>query len=308
MPIDIFLIIGYIVARTGLTRMDFYMPAKSLAKTVGETFRDNKLTTRTARHVIVAGDNSKHRKGIYPAEMSHGDKCVRAIHYRLTDVPPAPSPMSIVTERIFDFGNISHGWWQKQWWDMGILKGDFACHGCGLVWEGLSPHECPRCGMGRAFLIYREVPFKSEEYGVVGRADADTTTDGLIEVKTVGVGSIRWEAPHLVQKHGTDWDALWRDIKHPFPSHRKQGMLYCFFLNREKIKFIYDPKFVSAAPKEFDIVFNRDYIEDILQECLEINKRVADNLTPRRPPWAEKNHRTCQRCPFKKTCYSTLNP
>lgn len=279
-------------------------PANTLAKAVGATFRDNKLTTRTARHVIQAGDSGKHRTGIYPAEMSHSDRCSRAIHYRLTGVTPAPQPLSIVSERIFDFGNISHSWWQKQWWEMGILRGVFFCMACELTWEDTSPYSCPRCDMSRHMLEYREVPFRSETYGVVGRADADLTTDGLIEIKTIGVGSIRFEAPHLVEKHGTDWDALWRDIKHPFPSHRKQGALYCYFLKRDQITFIYDPKFVSAAPKEFVVKFRKDYIDDILQECVEINQRVELKRTPHRPEWAAKDHKTCQRCPFRKTCYA----
>ena len=282
------------------------MPTKSLAKQVGETFKDNKLTTRTARHLNQAGDTGSHRRGIYPSELSHGsDKCVRAIHYRLTDVPQAPQPVSIVSELIFNIGNVAHSWWQNIWWDMGILKGDFFCLGCELLWEDTSPHNCPRClSVGKDFLRYREVPFASEEYGVVGRADADTTTDGLIEIKTIGVGSIRWEAPHLTEKHGENWDALWRDIKHPFPSHRKQGMLYCYFLKREQITYIYEPKFVSAAPKEFVVQFRQDYVDEMLQECMEINKNVRESRVPRRPPWAEKAHKTCQRCPFKKHCYT----
>ena len=279
------------------------MAKPSLAKQVGETFRDNKLTTRTARYVQQVGDNSFHRKGIYPAEMSH-EHCQRAIHYRLTDVPPEPSPNSIVSELIFNHGNASHEWWQNNWWGMGILKGVFFCTACEMLWEDTSPLECPRCGRPRLFLEYKEVPFRSREYNVVGRADADTTTDGLIEIKTIGVGSIRWEAPHLVEKYGQDWDTLWRNIKHPFPSHRKQGWMYCHFLGREEIKFIYDPKFVSAAPKEFVVKYEPSFIEDILEECLLINRNVATGRVPKRPEWAEKTHRTCGFCPYKRHCYA----
>jgi hypothetical protein len=278
--------------------------SQSLAKQVGATFRDDKLVTRTARYVQQVGDNSFHRKGIYPAEMSHGERCQRAIHYRLTDAESTPSPTSIVSELIFNHGNTSHDWWQQNWWGMGILKGVFHCMACDLYWEDLSPYACPRCDMPRMFLEYKEVPFRSREYNMVGRADADLTTDGLIEIKTIGVGSVRFEAPHLVEKHGENMEALWRDIKHPFPSHRKQGILYCHFLEREQITFIYDPKFVSAAPKEFVVQYNASIIEDILEECLLINRDVALGRVPKRPEWAEKSHRTCARCPYRKVCYA----
>lgn len=279
------------------------MASSSLAKQVGATFRDDKLVTRTARYVQQVGDNSFHRTGIYPSEMSH-EHCQRAIHYRLTDVPQEPAPISIVSELIFNHGNTSHEWWQGKWWGMGILKGVFHCLACDLYWEGLSPHECPRCEMPKVFLEYKEVPFRNKEYGVVGRADADLSTDGLIEIKTIGVGSIRWEAPHLTEKHGENWEALWRDIKHPFPSHRKQGIINCHFLGRDQIKFIYDPKFVSAAPKEFVVQYNVSIIEEILEECLQINRDVALGRVPKRPEWAEKSHRTCAHCPYRKHCYA----
>ena len=283
------------------------MPAKSLAKIVGETFRDDKLVTRTARYVQQVGDNAKHRTGIYPAEMSHNNRCPRAIHYRLTGVEAQPQPLSIVTELIFNHGNTSHDWWQNNWWGMGILKGIFHCRACNLFWEDTSPQVCPRCEMQRMFLEYKEVPFRSKKYNVVGRADADLVDDGLAEIKTIGIGTIRHEAPHLIEKHGENWDAIWKDIKHPFLSHRKQGWMYCFFLERPTIKFIYDPKFVSAAPKEFNVAFNPDLFDDILKECEDINLRLSKNQTPHRPEWAAKDNLTCQRCAFRKHCYTSLS-
>lgn len=281
------------------------MATKSLAKLVGETFRDDKLVTRTARYAQQVGDDSRHRTGIYPAEMSHTDRCHRAVHYRLTGIEAQPQPLSLVTELIFNHGNTSHDWWQNNWWGMGILKGIFHCKACGLFWEDTSPKSCPRCEMQRTFLEYKEVPFRNKRYNMVGRADADLVTDGLVEIKTIGIGTIRHEAPHLIEKHGENWDAIWKDIKHPFLSHRKQGWLYDFFLERPIIKFIYDPKFVSAAPKEFNVEFKLEYVEDILKECDSINEGVAKRRTPHRPEWAAKDHRTCQRCPFRKTCYGT---
>ena len=45
-------------------------------------------------------------------------------------------------------------------------------------------------------------------------------------------------------------------------------------------------------------------IEEILEECLLINRDIALGRVPKRPDWAEKSHRTCARCPYRKVCYA----
>ena len=123
---------------------------------------------------------------------------------------------------------------------------------------------------------------------MVGGQTPTLATDGLIEIKTIGDGqhSVGSPAPDREVRPGLG-HAL-ENIKHPFPSHRKQGMLYCHFLERDTIKFIYDPKFVSAAPKEFVVKYNHSIIEDILKECVAINTDVSTARAPNRPDWAEK--------------------
>jgi CRISPR/Cas system-associated exonuclease Cas4 (RecB family) len=81
-------------------------------------------------------------------------------------------------------------------------------------------------------------------------------------------------------------------------------MIYCFCGDRKEIVYIYDPKFVTAYPKEFEIKFDREIIVDILDQCLKIKDALEKQRPPKRPIWAEKKEATCKRCPFKKTCWN----
>jgi hypothetical protein len=220
---------------------------------------------------------------------------------------------------VFERGHDAHRKWQGWWWDMGILRGMFECLICELYWEDESPSYCPRCDAGRNVLVYREVPVFADEYLIAGNADGDVFIADewtLFEIKTIGDGTIRFEAPQLIKKYtykhtddagkeheNVDWRALWNGIKYPFPNHLRQGMIYCLAKERDKIRFLYDPKFVTAWPKEFEIGFMPELIEDVLDDCLTVKAALEKRKPPKRPMWATEEHSTCAKCPFKKECY-----
>jgi hypothetical protein len=222
-------------------------------------------------------------------------------------------------EMVFERGHDAHGKWQTWFRDMGILKGSWVCRYCGLHWEDVSPHVCPRCEHGADLIRYAEVPCENKEFLIAGSADGDVvraTDTTLIEIKTIGEGTLRWDAPALIEKHsyrhtddagkshtGVDWYSLWNGIRRPFGPHLRQGMIYCFCLGRPSIIYIYEPKFVTAYPKEFEIKFSRDLIEDRLQQCVIIRNALERGHPPKRPMWAEKTCKTCKNCPFRNTCY-----
>jgi hypothetical protein len=80
-------------------------------------------------------------------------------------------------------------------------------------------------------------------------------------------------------------------------------MTYCFCGGRKEMLFLYDPKFLTKYPKEFEIKFRQDMIEDRLALCLVVKDHLEKQRVPKRPMWAEKSHRACKECPFKSTCY-----
>ena len=291
-----------------------------LAKTLGQGFRDkDTLVSQITRHIQHAPDlNDEDRNPycIHPSEAAKGDAwCTRATYYRMTDAPADPAPRKLAFEMVFERGHDAHNKWQTWLWEMDLLWGMWECLYCDLYWWDKSPYECPRCESGRKRIRYREVPVSSEEYLLAGQADG--LIDRPIEVKSIGPGTVRIEAPALLKKYsyehtddegkkhtGTDWYQLWQGIRRPWPSHIRQGMIYCFCAGWKSMTFIYDPKFLTAWPKEFEVKFRKDLIEDTLEQCLTIKNALEKGRPPKRPMWANQSHASCKACPYRGTCYA----
>lgn len=292
---------------------------KGLAKILGQGFRDkDKLVSQVTRHLQTApDDDDRNPFCIHPSEMAKGDKwCERATYYRINGTPADPSPNSLAMEMVFETGHDAHHKWQSWLWDMGILWGMWECLWCGLYWWDKSPTMCLRCEVGKDLLKYREVPVSNDQYLIAGQADG--LIKKPIEVKSIGPGTVRVEAPALLAKYsythidsegaphtGTDWQALWRGIRRPFPSHLKQGMIYCFCAGWSHIDFLYDPKFLTAWPKEFEIKFSKDIIQDVLDKCLLVKDALERQRPPKRPHWATKTCASCKACPYRTECYDS---
>jgi len=81
---------------------------------------------------------------------------------------------------------------QKHWWQMGILYGQWKCPACGLVFEALSPEECPDCNLDlmmwdEHYHPYREYFLEKPEWRMVGSADGILQMNGersLGEIKS----------------------------------------------------------------------------------------------------------------------------
>jgi hypothetical protein len=195
-------------------------------------------------------------------------------------------------EIIFQEGHDIHDKWQGWIWDIGRLHGAFECMSCKEYWFACSPKKCHRCGVGRAFLRYREVPVSSEEHGIIGHADADLGDD-LVEIKSIGVGTLRWDAPETLKRfqrkgitdagfdyNTLDWPALWKSIRRPFLSHRVQASLYAELLERRWIVFIYESKY-NQLPKEFVIKHDPELVAPILAKCKSVKAALEGGRKPR---------------------------
>ena len=80
-------------------------------------------------------------------------------------------------------------------------------------------------------------------------------------------------------------------------------MIYCFCGGRKEIVYIYDPKFVTGFPKEFEIKFNRNLIEDVLDQCIKVKNALEKQRPPKRPMWAEQTCKACKECPYRNECW-----
>lgn len=274
------------------------------------------------RHLMVRPPDDRAADVIHPSDMSKNEWCPRADYFRIVEAPAAEEELTPFTmENVWAEGHDIHSKWQTWLWEMGLLRGEWLCYACGAQWLDTAPTICPD-GHGRECITYLEVPLYSEHYLISGHADGDIADDDdeklcpLIEIKSIGMGTIRYDAPHLLSKYTCkvknddgsersvfDMEALWRDLKRPFASHVKQGMLYLHLSGRREIIFIYENKF-NQQVKEFRVRYNEDVIADLLDACLDIKYAIETDKPPRRPHWAAHiENSNCAKCVYQGTCW-----
>lgn len=222
-----------------------------------------------------AKPSTRRQNIIHPSEMAKQGWCPRATYHRIKACREADDPYLKPSEKIgvqllniFDEGHLIHDKWQRRLWNMGRLWGNWECQACSHYFrDTLSPGECPQCGATRT-LIYREVPLRLEQYLIAGHADgAIPDLNALIEIKSVGAGTVRMEAPDIYAAHTEgqkiDLQGLWKAIEAPFPSHVRQGQLYLALcaemgLKYDRIIFIYEAKF-NQGVKEFVVKYDPNH-------------------------------------------------
>jgi hypothetical protein len=287
-------------------------PRKGLAALAGAAFHDqDKITYKVAQHLLRTQETGDYVDrgigGIHPSEAAHDGWCPRSSYYRLVGTPIDPVPRALAMEIVYSIGEESGKKWQNWLWEMGLIRGLWLCHACDLWWEDTSPRECPRCEAGMNLLEYKEVPAFNKEHLLIGSADGDIFNNDrwvLMENKTIGAGTVRIEAPALFAQYGEDYYKLWQNIRRPFASHLRQGMIYCFCMGRKEIVYIYEPKFITAWPKEWEIKFLPSIVEDILDKCLIVRKAIDVGRPPKRPMENESPEcRNCKACPYRTTCW-----
>jgi hypothetical protein len=261
------------------------------------------------RHLLSRpADTERRQDRIHPSEMCKDDWCHRATFYRLAGCVPVEKDKapSMRLEAIYEAGHEIHHKWQGWLWEAGILNGVFECLRCEWQEWATAPERCPQCSAPRRAMRYREVPIASEEHLIIGHSDGDLGSS-LLEVKSIGVGTVRFEAPHLLSKHTheyvdehgdtrswTDLEALWRSIKRPFNSHLKQGWIYCHFTGRPRISYLYECKW-NQAHREFIIRYRPEYVEPLLDACLDIKYALKTNSAPPCPVGGTEGCSECRK-------------
>lgn len=296
--------------------------SKTLAEHL-ESFKSNKgyLLPPMQRYVIrkVADEEaeSERRSDImHPSEMCKPDWCPRRDFYRMTlgdrrDIEPRFN-----SELIFAEGHTIHNKYQAWLQGMGLLYGRWVCKDCGESFFAQSPEACIN---GHTRLRYREVPLESIEYMIAGHADGAVnegndwlTVDEpfLIEVKSIGVGTVRVEHPSLHRRYTDDeltLEQLWQEIKRPFPSHIQQATLYCWLSGTyKKMVFIYESKW-NQKTKEFVVTPNFDHIEWLLNAAKDVAQSIRSGTEPYKPGWARQDHKTCKKCPYQAECWGVTH-
>ncbi|MEW1675597.1 hypothetical protein AB0O47_20490 [Streptomyces noursei] len=256
-------------------------------------------------------DTTRRQDIIHPSEMAKDDWCPRATFLRITTGIHHRQPFGFQSLNIFDTGHESHRKWQRRAWDIGWLEGMFSCLNCYDRWWAKSPNQCPYCKSHA--LDYAEVPLSAEgTHLIVGHSDGMLTpAHSLLEIKTVGEGTVRFEEPERLAKYKVKLDdgrdivdlpAMWASIKVPFPSHIRQGQIYLWLarnrgLNVDRMTFVYESKF-NQDVKQFVVRFNPAIVDPLLETALDIKARIdADKPAP-----DCVNGDVCKQCkPYQET-------
>jgi CRISPR/Cas system-associated exonuclease Cas4 (RecB family) len=283
-----------------------------------DTFKDDGVVLPAMeRHVMrKLGDprpDDHSQNMMHPSDMCKPEWCGRHDYYRIVGTPVEKEDMANPSFRmgnVWTEGHKIHDKYQSWLWEMGVLYGTWECRECGHFYGALSPIECQFCKSPR--LRYREVTLRRNQMMVEGHADAAIHDlddwSGLVEIKSIGIQTLRFEAPRLYNRYSDDNETLesvWWKINRPFPSHVKQGQLYLWLAwpRYEQIVFIYECKW-NQAVKEFVVSYNKDIIAPLLETAREVSLAVRLGKPPDRPLWAEApDGKVCKSCEYRRTCW-----
>lgn len=248
---------------------------------------------------------------LHPSEISKRDWCPRSSWYTIKGYKGADEKFGFQRLNVFAEGHAIHAKWQNWLKDAGVLAGTWECNNdiCRHQFVGTSPAKCPSCGT--PFPKYREVPISNEQFHILGHADGIVDTGKeppfLIEIKSVGVGTIRFENYDLFKDCEGNADEMWKRIRQPFPSHVRQAMLYMYCTGIHTMVFIYEWK-ATQEVKEFTVQFQQELVDPILASCEVVVKALDSSIPPMRPTWVtDSDHKTCKYCPHKSTCWKEDN-
>jgi len=292
----------------------------SALKRYKDTYREgDRILPVMERHVMRSiKENAERDPGwMHPSDMVKPDWCGRHDYYRIIGTPVEKTSQrnpSFRMNNVFAEGHAIHGKYQQWLWEMGVLFGMWQCLECDHRFGALSPERCQFCLSNR--IIYKEVPLRRNRHMVEGHADAAVHGlegwDGLVEVKSIGIRTMAFEAPRLYQRYlnGEAAEDIWWKIQRPFPTHMRQGQLYLWMTwpRYEEIAFIYESKFHQQT-KEFVVRYNKAYIAHLLEGAMEVAQGVRTGHVPDRPHWAEDPEgKVCNSCEYRSTCWQLGAP
>lgn len=222
--------------------------------------------------------------------MAKADWCPRLAYWHLTRDPEAAERASFQREAIFQYGHDAHARWQRWLAEMNLLAGYWKCQRCGLrTYFNQSQGTAFDCSCGGSW-VYDELPLDDPELLIAGSTDGYIPSrQCLIEIKTIGEGTVRFDNPELLVRHTydtkkgpvVDLPGLWGGIHRPFDSHMRQGQLYLYLARKmgydvDKIVFLYDSKLNQDA-KEFSVDYDERPIKPLLSGAMNVAMAINHN-------------------------------
>jgi CRISPR/Cas system-associated exonuclease Cas4 (RecB family) len=261
--------------------------------------RPSRLIGDVERFILTRPPGDRRTDVLHPSEIIKHDWCLRSSYYLLMGATKVADKPGLRLQSIFDEGHAIHAKWQNWFHEMGVLHGNFDCQVCGYREFGTSIHACEKCGAPKS-MRYGEVTLVDESLRIAGHTDGwikGIGEDCLIEIKSVGPGTIRAEAPELIRDADQDFMKAWGNVKRPFGSHIRQGQMYLELMKRmghevNEIVFIYELK-ADQSYKEFSVKANYGLVQHIFEAAEKLMQYIADE-TP--PPCSNNIQGSCKQC------------
>ena len=271
--------------------------SKDLKKFLDAKKTETRLLGDVERHLMLKPPSNRRTDVLHPSEIIKDDWCHRYAFYLLKGGESKKEKPGLRLQNIFDEGHAIHAKWQDRFNEMGVLYGYWYCDTDERGEWGVSSE----INAGPSVFEYREVPLKDESLRIHGHADGwikGLGDDCLIEIKSIGAGTLRFEAPDILADAGYDITKAWKNIRRPFRSHLLQGQMYLELARRmfgedapKEIVFIYELK-ADQDYKEFTVKANFDIVERIFNAA----KKVVDAVEADKMPQCNVSKDGCKQC------------
>jgi hypothetical protein len=273
-----------------------YKPTGALRKFVDVAKKDTRVLGSIERYLLSKPkDKSRRTDVLHPSEMAGDDWCYRASYFQLMGKEEISTrTIGFKLMSIFEEGHNIHRKWQSWFHGMGVMYGKWYCHECEeMFWGGSDCHDGP--------LEYREVPLFYEPLRIFGHADGWLVGLGdplMLEIKSVGVGTLRYEIPGVFMDNNSDFEATWKTITAPFKKHITQVQIYmklAELLGYENVPqeavIIYEAK-PNQEVKEF-VVPKSDWG---ITHIFEAAQMIVDAIKNEEPPICNITSNGCSKC------------
>lgn len=267
-----------------------FKPEGTLKKFLEAGKTESRVLKTVERHLITKPAPTDRRSDVlHPSAMVKDDWCHRSSYFQLLGFPPPPSKyrVTLSQKRVFQTGHDIHAGWQKIFQDMGNLWGAYECNNCWNKQYGMGDVVCDNCF--ELDFTYAEVPLVYEPLRIHGHADGILLNFGeplMLEIKSIGVGTFRFEAPQLMAEHDGNLDNMWKALNAPFMSHIKQAQMYMklaelmnLMYQPQEAVFLYENK-SNQTQKEFVVPKSDFGIAHILEAAEQIVAAVDNKEAP----------------------------
>jgi hypothetical protein len=282
------------------------MVDKQFKKFIDAGKTNTRILGAVERHIIAKPkDKTRITTVLHPSDMADPGWCHRASYFHLQGKEAVTNKtMTLNLASVFEEGHAIHKRWQKWFEEMGVLYGAWDCRTCGRrVWatseelDAESVYGDEHCGPWS----YAEVPLDYKPLRIVGHADGWIKGMGnplMLEIKSIGDGTLRWECPELYAENNYDFNKTWNSITTPFMKHVQQVQIYMKLAELigyenypKEAVIIYEAK-PNQKHKEFVIPKSDFGVKHIFEAAQKIMNCLKQGV----PPYCNVKSNGCERC------------